>query len=420
MDLLNAKKRQIGGAKYSSHKAAGGIVNDIDLSSNSLIPMQPILSTGIPSSNNNTLLRHPMKSMVPTPYEWVPMGPGAEMREYPSSAKGVNFGDVREYRKKGSNDTIIDNPTWSELGDKQQFKYKMQSPKGKNGIKNASGGASTALMDPYSAADDQPRKVFAAGGVKHQAMDDPEFNSVLESLSKKSGINKDWVNRLIHIESGGDSSAHNPHGSASGIVQMIDSTAKAMGTSAEELRHMTASEQLPFAFKYWNQYKDKIKQPSDLYIANMYPAALGKSDDYAIGTDQQSRAKLAKLNPAIDVDKDQQITVGEIRRWFDPSYKSKMTPPGLPQNLTPSLADMTSYQKSNRELEIPGKTTLFPVQRTTLPSLNKPLPKTPTTGTRSAGEGIEQDTPNMDDWMQLYNKPDLAGDVNFVSNLFKM
>ena len=400
MDLLNAKKRQIGGAKYYSHKAADGVKNaepkitiqsppEITLTAkDSYVPPNNGFTAGVPGYN--TLKVHYDTAGIPTHF--------------------VNqIGQVMPYSA---------NPVFTK-----EFAYpakKYSAPKGRNGIKNASGGASTALMDPYSADDDQPRKVFAAGGVKHQAMDDPEFNSVLESLSKKSGINKDWVNRLIHIESGGDPSAHNPHGSASGIVQMIDATAKAMGTSAEELRHMTASEQLPFAFKYWNQYKDKIKQPSDLYIANMYPAALGKSDDYAIGTDQQSRAKLAKLNPAIDVDKDQQITVGEIRRWFDPSYKSKMTPPGLPQNLTPSLADMTSYQKSNRELEIPGKTTLFPVQRTTLPSLNKPLPKTPTTGTRSAGEGIEQDTPNMDDWMQLYNKPDLAGDVNFVSNLFKM
>lgn len=279
------------------------------------------------------------------------------------------------------------------------MKYKRKETFGKN----------TAVASLLTSDDAPQKKLYATAGVKHKAMDDPEFNTALEKLSKQYGINKDWVNRLIQLESGGDTTAKNKSGSASGIIQMIDSTARGVGTTAEDLRKMTATEQLPFAFKYWDKYKGKINQPTDLYIANMYPKALGKPDDYKL------EGNVYAGNKALDKDKKGYITVKDIRKHFDPNYTAKSDEPMMtPKFIAPAVADKTFRQAS-----LPGKNELFAIQKSTLPSLGKKEEIKYPTGIRSADQGNPppQDI-STDDLVSLYEDPSLSSDPAFIQRLF--
>jgi hypothetical protein len=275
----------------------------------------------------------------------------------------------------------------------------------RSGMKNDSVSGSLNSLDIRLMSSDEPKKVYAQGGV-HNTQNDPEFNTTLEAYSKKYGIDKDWVNRLIALESRGDSSVKSKvkGSTASGLIQMIDKTARGLGTTAEDLRKMTPSEQLPYAFKYWNQYKGKIKQPSDLYIANMLPDALGKPDDYRLPS------KYYSGNSGIDKEKKGYITVADVRKHFDPSYNTPKTEPLSLIAPKQAVADKTSMPQARE---------LFPIQRTTLPSLEKPQKINYNTGTRPASEGIHKEEIDPQGLMSLYDNPDLATNSDFISNLFK-
>jgi len=276
----------------------------------------------------------------------------------------------------------------------------------RHGMKNdTTGSLSSYDISLMHYTDDTPKKMFAAKGAKHQAMDDPEFNTALDKYSKQYGINKEWVNRLIELESGGKPTAQaGGDSSATGIIQMIESSAHRVGTSTKELMKMTPTEQLPYAFKYWDQFKGKIKQPSDLYVANMYPAALGKPDDYRLSDNVYN-----SINKKLDKEGKGYLTVRDIRKHFDPNYQPKFEQPMIIPKV--AVADKTYMA--------PGKSDLFPIQRTTLPSLEKKEPIKYPTGIRSADQGSVPQDIETSDLMELYENPDKATDPSFIQRLFK-
>ena len=89
--------------------------------------------------------------------------------------------------------------------------------------------------------------------------------------------------------------------------------------------------------------------------------------------------------------------------------------PFIGKSAVPAVADMTSYKRQVPAI-LPTDKKLFPVQQTTLPSLSKPIPRPKPTGMRSAGEGYEP--PKTEDWMALYENPDLIENSDFTKKLF--
>lgn len=91
----------------------------------------------------------------------------------------------------------------------------------------------------------------------------------LVQISDAAGVNPADI-LLVHIsETGGNPQAKNP-GGAVGILQWIPSTAKALGTTAEEIGNMGVSEQLDIlerhAQKYWKGRG--IRNAADIYLLN--------------------------------------------------------------------------------------------------------------------------------------------------------
>ncbi len=137
-----------------------------------------------------------------------------------------------------------------------------------------------------------------------------------------------------NIESQWKPDAQNAGTRATGLIQFMPETAKSFGTTVESLITMTATEQIPFVKKQFQNYKSLA--PADIYPAIFMPSTVGKPDGKVVGTSTLESAIAAgfstevkpgkKLSPAdyavrvyqqnkgLDVNKDGLITAGDLRQ----------------------------------------------------------------------------------------------------------
>ena len=109
----------------------------------------------------------------------------------------------------------------------------------------------------------------------------------------------------------------NPVSGATGLIQFMPSTARALGTTTQVLKQMSNVDQLFYVRKYLLPYKGKMKSWIDVYLAVFYPAAIGKPN-YIITPDI-----VARQNPVFDLNRDLDITVDEIRTALKKHIPSK-------------------------------------------------------------------------------------------------
>jgi hypothetical protein len=136
------------------------------------------------------------------------------------------------------------------------------------------------------------------------------FINKVKEISTDLGIEPEHLMFVMYFETGGtfSPSITNSIG-ATGLIQFLPSTAKGLGTSTTDLRHMTNVEQLNWVHKYLMRWRGKIADYVDLYLAVFYPAAVAKPDTYTI-----PYTKVAQQNPGFDLNKDGYITKAEIRQ----------------------------------------------------------------------------------------------------------
>jgi|SRR5690606_16895373 len=97
---------------------------------------------------------------------------------------------------------------------------------------------------------------------------------------------------------------------ATGLIQFMPKTAIGLGVTVEILERMTAEDQLNYVWKYFKPYKGRLKNLGDLYMAILWPAGIGKSDDYVLWN-KEDRPTTYIQNKGLDVNKDGAITRGE-------------------------------------------------------------------------------------------------------------
>ena len=146
------------------------------------------------------------------------------------------------------------------------------------------------------------------------------FIAKVKSISAKLLIEPDWLMAVMYKESGINEKAVNPNGGATGLIQFMPATAKSLGTTTAALRAMSNVEQLDYVYKYYKPYVTKLNSYPDLYLATFFPAALGKSDDWVLQTSSLSAKTIARANPAIDLNRDDKITVGEFKEYCYKQY----------------------------------------------------------------------------------------------------
>lgn len=119
-----------------------------------------------------------------------------------------------------------------------------------------------------------------------------------------------WVMTWIAWESGRSFRADvkNMAGSgATGLIQFMPATARSLGTTVEALASMTPEDQLNFVWKYLEPFKGRLRSLADGYMAILWPAAVGKPDDYALFTGGAAY----RQNAGLDTNKDGRVTKRE-------------------------------------------------------------------------------------------------------------
>jgi len=150
------------------------------------------------------------------------------------------------------------------------------------------------------------------------------FLAKVSDISAQLGILPDWLMVIMKTESNLDPAAVNPYSGATGLIQFMPDTASSLGTSTSALKLMDNLTQLDYVYRYFAPYAGRIKSPTDLYVITFFPRALGKPDDYVLQTDTITAARIAGQNAPYDLNKNQEITAGELKMAF-----SKKIPSGV-------------------------------------------------------------------------------------------
>ncbi len=119
---------------------------------------------------------------------------------------------------------------------------------------------------------------------------------------------------------------------ATGLIQFMPGTAEGLGTTTDQLYRMTGVEQLEYVYKFYKNATGKLNSLEDLYLYAFFPIALGKPDDWIVQAKNQSSGLIASQNPAIDINKSGEITVGEFKKYVRQ---------GLPSNILADNNDKT-------------------------------------------------------------------------------
>ncbi len=97
---------------------------------------------------------------------------------------------------------------------------------------------------------------------------------------------------------------------ATGLIQFMPKTAVGLGTTTDALAKMTPEAQLNFVWKYFAPFDEQLRTLSDLYMAILWPAAVGQADTEALWT-RTGRPTTYRQNSGLDANSDGTITKGE-------------------------------------------------------------------------------------------------------------
>jgi hypothetical protein len=179
---------------------------------------------------------------------------------------------------------------------------------------------------------------------------DNAFRAELVERSRIAGYNPDYLAAVISFESGFDANVQNRGGSpALGLIQFwrdyFPPVAKRAGMDVvwEDLRRLTAREQLPLVFAYMQGTGRKITAVSpvrDYYLNVFLPAAVGKSESFVIGEKGStetlwglSKGRLYDQNAGFDADRDGRYTVGDVARKIERLVADAEKRPRVPVDL---------------------------------------------------------------------------------------
>ncbi len=115
------------------------------------------------------------------------------------------------------------------------------------------------------------------------------FRSKVKTICKSLGINPDYLMSIMAFESGETFSPSKWNGKvAVGLIQFTSKGAKRVGKTKDELAAMTAEEQLDYVEKFFDyppykkDGKTKLLTLEDLYMAVLWPSAVGKDNDFVL------------------------------------------------------------------------------------------------------------------------------------------
>lgn len=155
-------------------------------------------------------------------------------------------------------------------------------------------------------------------GVKGEWAKDTGFINGVNQLSQKWNIDAGDLLGLFHSESGVNAQARNPSG-ATGIIQFMPDTARALGTSTDAIYKMNKTQQLTLVDQYFAMSKlPKGATAGQLYATVFLPAYNRKSENFVIARPNgpndagKTNPKWYTQNAGLDVNRDGVITIADL------------------------------------------------------------------------------------------------------------
>lgn len=138
----------------------------------------------------------------------------------------------------------------------------------------------------------------------------PQLKSAVIGLATKLGCDPSHLTACMAFETGETFSPtkQNPLSQATGLIQFMPATALSLGTSINQLLGMSAVQQMAYVEKYFLPYAGRLNGLSDVYMAILWPAAVGKNDASALFV---QGTKYYSQNSGLDVNNDGVVTKGE-------------------------------------------------------------------------------------------------------------
>ena len=150
---------------------------------------------------------------------------------------------------------------------------------------------------------------------------DQNFLNKTKDISQRIGCDYKDLLAVMNSESGLKSNAKNPKGSATGLIQFMPATAKMLGTTTDELRRMSPTQQLDYVEKFFLQVKKtygfegKKLSGADLYALVFMPARANR-EILTSATD----GKTYSMNKGLDKDGDGHISKADLQRRVASCY----------------------------------------------------------------------------------------------------
>lgn len=167
-----------------------------------------------------------------------------------------------------------------------------------------------ALADALKAAGKPETGQALAWGAKVSR----QFREAVRLASQRLGIDPNHLMAVMAFETGEtfSPSIRNAAGSgAVGLIQFMPDTAKkTLGTSTAELAKMDAVSQLAYVERYLAQFRGRMKDVADAYMAVLWPKGIGIPLDSVLW-DAGKWPTTYRQNAGLDANRDQRITKRE-------------------------------------------------------------------------------------------------------------
>jgi hypothetical protein len=154
--------------------------------------------------------------------------------------------------------------------------------------------------------------VLAVPGITNLS---PAALRALADIADRNGWDADAIVAVMSYESGCDSTKKNadPRSSASGLLQWIDKTARAMfGISAAELRQRSDVEQVGFVERWFRSAFGSYRPRFVDYYLVGWGSSPGRPMSDVLADKIGAHADLYAQNAGLDANKDGQITVADL------------------------------------------------------------------------------------------------------------
>lgn len=126
----------------------------------------------------------------------------------------------------------------------------------------------------------------SAGSLIWGKVVEEDFRVEVRKVAKNLGFDPTWLMAVMAFETGNTfkPTTRNTQSTATGLIQFIESTARALGTTTAKLARMTAVEQLEYVQKYYEQshIAGRVRNLYDAYMAVLWPAGIGKPSNYVL------------------------------------------------------------------------------------------------------------------------------------------